>query len=237
MEENGPDVGRPRLRAGARSGIVVTARKVHPNPERYKRYLVEAGAEVNAPSTASLRIPEVTREQIDIFLDCLQRDHAAKRLVTQVLPRCDRDNFVKFVILSTHASVEEALIEGRRERGEKVKRALRKQGREGLIEASVIERAEAAYDTRRMGLASCFPLLIVQVYVQFRAATALLPREWQALVEAACTAADRPRVIDGDVLARNLRNLAQRRPHVVPSGPQAITIIEGRSLILRPALF
>jgi len=203
-------------------------------PEEYRHWLAKRGAEAGAPSAASLGVPkEITREQIDVFLVCLQRDHAGKRLVTQVLPRCDRDCFARFVILSTYVSVEKRLIEDRRERGLKVKRALRKQGREGLIDAAVIEQAEAVYDTRRMGFAGCFPWLIVQAYVQFRAGTALLPREWQALVEAACTAAGSPRMIDGDLLGRNLRNLARRRPLVL-SGPDAIKIIEGRSVILRP---
>jgi hypothetical protein len=235
--------------------------------EEYKALLSDLGIASDSPSAAGLGFvgPSPTEQvgeiyivrsgrdvkAVRIFLEKLQTDPNAQRLLAHFLPRCDVENLVAFAMLCTHPSVGERFVLERSKRGAKLKASIRKRirrneaqlrapkiidpfgHRERQIEndKQILAGAERAFDTRRMGLTENWPfLLVIFEYLKFRSGLTPRPRDMGALLEAAYVASGNPRIVDSDLLARGLRRYTKRHPDFRPSGSSSAKIIERRPL-------
>jgi hypothetical protein len=219
--------------------------------QRYTAFLSELGVDPSAPSAVALGFSGPSSKQIRAFWEDLRGNPDARRLKEKILPRCDLTNLVPFAILSVHNGVEGQFVEAKKKRGKNLKSALRNRIRktEAQLRSSkiidpfnqresqlsndkqVLARVEAAFDTRRLGLASNWSLLLVLFeYLQFKSGVRVFPRDLGSLVRAAYAASGNHRNLDPDLLIRNVRRYAKRHPNWQPSGPVSARLIERKLL-------
>lgn len=203
-------------------------------PEEYKALLVSLGIDVTPPSAESLGLPRITHLHLRTFLKHLQSDSTAGRLRRRILPHCDVLNLASFTIVASFPVVEQSLISGREERGKRVQEVLkmvRRKARESddpLVRRSlpdILKRARLAYDTRWMGFSNSFGYVAIDRYVKYRTGLCLRPREWASLLNAAFAATGRSRLVDGNLISKNVRRF---RASAHPTGATAAELIERR---------
>ena len=171
------------------------------------------------------------------FERSLHENPDARRLVDDLLPKCNTRSLAEFTALVASTGIQDALIGLTRKRGVGLKKIVRPAARKARRDEDVrksaeglLARADRAFDTRREGLAEyCFGGLILRRYVQFRSGHAPTARELAALLKSGLAASGRPayqRVIDHDLLRRNLRNYEKKHPLTLATGERCAEIIE-----------